>query len=33
VKELFATLEEDAFSDGELLIRLGKKRYVKLVID
>lgn len=33
VKELFATLEEDAFTDGELLIRLGKKRYVKLVID
>ena len=33
VKELFATLDEDAFSDGELLIRLGKKRYVKLVID
>ena len=33
VKELFATLDEDAFSGGELLIRLGKKRYVKLVID
>lgn len=33
VRELFATLDEDAFTDGELIIRLGKKRHIKLVIE
>ncbi len=32
VDELFASLTEDAFTDGELLIRLGKKRYIKLLL-
>ncbi len=32
VKELFAELKEEAFTDSELLIRLGKKRYIKLIL-
>lgn len=33
VAELFASLEEDLFTDGQVLLRLGKKRYVKLVLE
>ncbi|NLB27824.1 MAG: tyrosine--tRNA ligase, partial [Clostridiaceae bacterium] len=32
VKELFAELKEDLFKNGELLLRMGKKRYIKLVL-
>ncbi|NLA81529.1 MAG: tyrosine--tRNA ligase [Clostridiaceae bacterium] len=32
VKELFAQVTEEAFQDQELIIRLGKKRYVKLIL-
>ena len=32
VKELYAELTEDLFSDGELLLRMGKKRHIKLVL-
>ena len=33
VKELFAQVTEEAFQDQELIIRLGKKRYVKLILE
>jgi tyrosyl-tRNA synthetase len=33
VRELFTSLTEDLFTDGQLIIRLGKKRYVKLVLE
>ncbi len=32
VRELFTELEESMFHDGELLLRMGKKRYVKLIL-
>ena len=33
VKELFAQVTEESFQDQELIIRLGKKRYVKLILE
>ena len=33
VKELFAQVTEEAFQAQELIIRLGKKRYVKLILE
>ena len=32
VKELFEELTEAMFTDGELLLRMGKKRYIRLVM-
>jgi tyrosyl-tRNA synthetase len=31
VQDLFETLSDDVFDKGELLIRLGKKRHIKLI--
>lgn len=33
IKDPFAELTEDRFTQGELIIRLGKKRYVKLILE
>jgi tyrosyl-tRNA synthetase len=32
VSELYEVLDESKFDDGELLLRMGKKRYVKLIL-
>lgn len=33
IKDPFTELTEDRFTQGELIIRLGKKRYVKLILE
>ena len=33
VTELFTELTENLFTNNELIIRLGKKRYIKLIIE